>query len=121
MICPLCGTKVVYEGFASLECGSSATCPNYKEQPKAKNSLKFDTESFDDTLIDWNWFVPFCGWVSERTGIYVTAAMDGELCHVHIPSEPRRSWSFASECTRRDIRRMLAKAPCFAWLRERGL
>lgn len=61
MNCPLCGSLVTYFGMTNIEC-SGPGCQNYKEQPLP--DFKLD---FDDTLIDWSWFVGFCAWLGGKT------------------------------------------------------
>ncbi len=77
MKCPICGSKVTYEGMNNLECAGSVyldgACPNYK-----LSQLKFDPISFDDTVVDWEWFVPFCGWLSQISSLHVVPSQYDE-------------------------------------------
>lgn len=70
--CPLCGNKVLFVGLNDLECSGTTTdplrayagpsCPNKTKTPVVQEMV------FDDTLVDWTWFVPFCAWLGAKAG-----------------------------------------------------
>ena len=121
MICPLCGSAIIFVGLVSLECDGSTPrverCPNYK-------ALTVQLPVFDDVMIDWEWLVTFCGWLSQISSLPVVPTPCHRVFEVVVNSNDSLCFMTGLDVTRNRLMRGLLRdrawGPFFVPMIARG-